>query len=361
MRDQDTKRYFAARDYDIARSEKILISMNRNESLDLIRIFAFICVVFLHLGATVSFQSTPLASIMNVFARFGVPFFFAVTGYFIVNADVFKMGRSIRKEIRFTLFAVLFYVVLSLCGLWNWSGTNLSLIDFLKSNWVESFLAWNSFPFAYHLWFLFAALYTYAVLIVWKASGCTIKFFLVLGAVLLVLRLVLTEFTGNLNPLGAEPRSALFFALPAFALGMAFRLMQGVIKRIPIAVSVALFLIGFFVALIEGLLFGLQELYIGSIIMVFGVFALCERRPHPFSSDSIKRVIGFLTRFGGLPTGIAYVVHLAILQFTLRLFAIDPLLASMTVLLAVWMGSSMISLILGYICAYLFSLEKKKI
>lgn len=75
----------------------------RNESFDLVRILAFTAIVFLHMGATVSVQETPLAATINAVARFAVPFVFAITGFFLVRADVRKLVKGFRKELVFTL------------------------------------------------------------------------------------------------------------------------------------------------------------------------------------------------------------------------------------------------------------------
>ncbi|MEF2593544.1 MAG: acyltransferase [Eggerthellaceae bacterium] len=324
---------------------------SRNESFDLVRILAFAAIVFLHMGATVSVQETPLAATVNAVARFAVPFFFAVTGFFLARADARKLTRGFRKELVFTACAVALYFALAAFGLWDWSGVGLPILAFFERDWVGPFLLWNDFPFAYHLWFLFAALYVYAILIVWRACRAPMGVFLVLGAALLVIRLFLTEFTGTLDPLGMQPRSFLFFALPSFALGMALARAKDRLRATPVAASLIAIVGGSILSVYEARLFGLQELYIGSIVTVAGLFALCLRCPHPFSSVPGLRRIGTLARFGGMPMGIAYVVHLAILQAMLRASEVDPLTADPMVVIAVWLGCAAVSLAVGYACS----------
>lgn len=324
---------------------------SRNESFDLVRILAFAAIVFLHMGATVSVQETPLAATVNAVARFAVPFFFAVTGFFLARADVRKLARGFRKELAFTACAVALYFALAAFGLWDWSGVGLPISAFFERDWVGPFLLWNDFPFAYHLWFLFAALYVYAILIAWRACRVPIGMFLVLGVALLVVRLFLTEFTGTLDSLGMQPRSFLLFALPSFALGMALARAKDRLRATPVAASLIAIVGGSVLSVYEARLFGLQELYIGSIVTVAGLFALCLRCPHPFSSAPGLRRIGTLARFGGMPMGIAYVVHLAILQAMLRASEVDPLTADPMVVIAVWLGCAAVSLAVGYACS----------
>ena len=251
----------------------------------------------------------------------------------------------------FTACAVALYFALAAFGLWDWSGVGLPISAFFERDWVGPFLLWNDFPFAYHLWFLFAALYVYAILIAWRACRVPIGMFLVLGVALLVVRLFLTEFTGALDSLGMQPRSFLLFALPSFAMGMALARAKDRLRATPVAASLIAIVGGSVLSVYEARLFGLQELYIGSIVTVAGLFALCLRCPHPFSSVPGLRRIGALARFGGMPMGIAYVVHLAILQAMLRASEVDPLTADPMVVIAVWLGCAAVSLAVGYACS----------
>lgn len=111
----------------------------RNESFDLVRILAFTAIVFLHMGATVSVQETPLAATINAVARFAVPSVFAITGFFLVRADVRKLVKGFRKELVFTLCAVILYFALAFLGVWDWSGGFLFLRFSRGSGSVPSF------------------------------------------------------------------------------------------------------------------------------------------------------------------------------------------------------------------------------
>ena len=123
------------------------------------------------------------------------------------------------------------------------------------------------------------------------------------------------------------------------------------LRAVPVAASLIVIVGGGVLSVYETRLFGLQELYIGSIVTVAGLFALCLRCPHPFSSVPGLRRIGALARFGGMPMGIAYVVHLVILQVMLRAVGVDPLTADPAVVVAVWLGCAAVSLAVGYACS----------
>lgn len=333
--------------------------MSRNQSFDLVRIFAFIGIVFLHMGVTVDTATTPLAAAINAAVRFAVPFFFAISGFYLAYADVRKAGKGLRKELAFTVFAVALYFALAFVGAWDWSNIGLPISAFFETDWIGPFVMWNDFPFAYHLWFLFAALYVYVILAVLGLFGISRTAFLVVGFILLAARFVLTEFTGEIPPLGMIPRSFLLFALPCFALGMAFRFLESHLEKIPAPLSTVLIVFGAAVAYGESLCFGLQELYLGSIITVVGLFSLCLRCPHPFSHTTIAQGIGMLTCFGGAPMGVAYVVHLAILQAIMDAWRVDPLVANLPITIEVWFSCVVVSLAVGYICAFILGLPRR--
>lgn len=330
----------------------------RNESFDLIRILAFISIVFLHLGVTVNVQTTPLAATVNAACRFAVPFFFAITGFFLVGSDVRKLLKSFSKELVFTMCAVGIYLALSTLGLWDWSGVGLSVTEAFEGQWLESFLIWNNFPLAYHLWFLFAALETLLILILWRLFRIPIGVFICLGAILLIARFSLMEFSDTISPLSMQGRSFIFMTIPSFALGMALARAKERLRTIPAPVSLLMIATGTMGALCESYIFGLQELYITSIITVVGLFALCLRCPHPFSSIPGLRRIKILARSGGMPMGIAYVIHLAVFQLiTTTYLPITPKSDPSTILL-VWSGCVVISLLIGYLSTAVTSVIK---
>lgn len=219
---------------------------SRNESFDCMRLIAFCGVIFLHLNATVDMETNALMGSINSVVRFAVPYFFALTGFFICRADPYGMGRGFRKEIVFVGCAVLAYLVASYFGVWHWQGigTSTPAMQFFQSDWIPAFLKWNSFGFAYHLWFLFALLYGYAILILWRSCKFPIPLFAFLGMAMMVIRMYLYEFGGVEDPLSDPASSFVFLGFPSFAFGMVLSYASKWISKIPSPVSLVIIVFG---------------------------------------------------------------------------------------------------------------------
>lgn len=333
---------------------------SRNESFDCMRLIAFCGVIFLHLNATVDMETNVLMGSINSVVRFAVPYFFALTGFFICRADPYGMGRGFRKEIVFVGCAVLAYLVASYFGVWHWQGigTSTPAMQFFQSDWIPAFLKWNSFGFAYHLWFLFALLYGYAILILWRSCKFPIPLFAFLGMAMMVIRTYLYEFGGVEDPLSDPASSFVFLGFPSFAFGMILSYASKWISKIPSPVSLVIIVFGGWLSIWEALNYGLQEIYVGSLVMVLGLFSLCLRCPHPFSRVPVLWHIKALAVFGGMPAGIAYIVHLAVAQLLLTHYPIDPLAVDIDTLLIVWMECAIVSIVAGYIVSAVISIPK---
>ncbi len=140
----------------------------RNHVLDAEKAVAAYMVVFLHLhfpGVT--------GEIFNAAARFAVPFFFMISGYFCWRKDG-KAGERLPGKIRHTFFLCVtsfgFYIV------WQWiwhviegkSPVLWFLGIFEKEN-IRNFLYYNNTTAVkWHLWFLPALLYCYVLF--WAAE-----------------------------------------------------------------------------------------------------------------------------------------------------------------------------------------------
>lgn len=332
----------------------------RNESFDCIRLIAFIGVIFLHLNVTIDMATNETMGSINAVVRFAVPYFFAITGFFLCNAEPYAMGRGFRKEVVFVACSVAAYLIASYYGFWQWQGVGTSAPAslFFESDWVPDFLKWNSFGFAYHLWFLFALLYGYVILILWKSCRLPNIIFVLLGMAMMAYRMYLFEFGGVVDSLADPASSFVFLGFPSLAFGMLLSLVSKWLSKIPAPISLVVVVLGAWASIQEALEYGLQEIYVGSLIVVLGLFALCLRCPHPFSRIPVLRQVKILAKFGGMPAGIAYVVHLAIVQHLLADHLLDPLAVDFNELLFVWGTCAALSIAIGFIVSFIIWLPK---
>ena len=124
----------------------------RNHCMDAVKGVACIAIVFMHC----EFPGR-LGTLVQCLARFGVPFFFMVGGYFCHSQKGRPdYGRKIRHVLEIALWTTLFYALAT--PLWSpWEGWP----DFKA---LRNWLLFNKpFYIAGQMWFLFALLYDYAL------------------------------------------------------------------------------------------------------------------------------------------------------------------------------------------------------
>lgn len=317
----------------------------RNTALDLLKVAAFCFIVALHTVNPVDGMSTAL----NICARVGVPLFFAVSGYFAFGGEVELIGRRTARVARIAAFGLAFYLVVSLSTSWGGGFTNYT-VELLTPQNLLNLIYFNAVPQAYHLWFLFALVYTYGIYAIAVALGWGGKAFVLVGAAALVLRWLLSEW-GPIDPLSPQLRTWLFMGIPFFALGVGLKIWRTQVAKAPSFVWVLVFLVGMALSFAEYRAFGLQEIYVGTVLAVFALFAFCVRREvmKEKRDRAGNRVIGFVAKLGQQPILIAYVVHLFVVYVVDTCF----LLAGYILLpYEVWVVTCVLSLLIGAVVAF---------
>ena len=102
---------------------------------------------------------------VNAWARIAGPLFFIISGYYYpILASQGKQKRQIRKLLKYLLIGSTVFIVYE-CTVAALKG-NLSecLNIWITSGTIAKFLFFNAFPFAGHLWYMYALLYVYAIL-----------------------------------------------------------------------------------------------------------------------------------------------------------------------------------------------------
>ena len=162
---------------------------NRNYVIDIFRMFAIFFVICCH----VQFPNVT-GEVFKALARWAVPFFFVISGYFIKDFDRLKIAKHIKKIFILTIFANLFYfvwdVILVLLG------SSLPLVQLLSKRSMFMFLVFNESPFAGHLWFLGALLYSLVFMyVISYIKPAYRKYFYLLIPILLIGDLLLGKYS----------------------------------------------------------------------------------------------------------------------------------------------------------------------
>ncbi len=290
---------------------------NINQSIQICRLIAAIFVVFIHVG----FPGR-LGTVIDCVARFAVPTFFAISGYFSYLADSSKIKKRIVYMIKLNLVAVAFYAFLNMCETKYIFGGSLMqyLNNTLNMNSIAKWIFINIEPIAGHLWYLAAILICYIFLWVYVkffekekinytplyiTSACALLIHVVLGA--------------NATAAGMDVpyhiyRNALFYALPMFSIGMFIhQYHERIIEKYNLNIwkEIIVIVLGLFFSLVQYVGIGKAEMPIGIIFVTVALMLLVVSHPIiPFLSKR-KKFIASLSNI----SLIIYIIHPAIKWF----------------------------------------------
>ena len=288
---------------------------NTNYCILFFEILACIFIVFLH----IKFPSL-FGEIVEMFARFGVPFFFMVSGYFLISSsgiDAKLLRTKIKRKLIHLLIILLFGSILYFILDIYTSRSNLSTYFANLFN-VKSLLVlvlFNEPLFGGHLWFILALIYSYLFILIFPNLFIKTKIALYLISSLLFLNIIVNVITYQLeHSIFGIPISHYWFyrnwfaeGLPFVALGVLLKKTASIFenkktKYIVVALCTSLVLM-----ILEGLFYR-KILHAYPIFCIFNVvfclciFALSVKKPLLFSNF-------FLSKVEGNWTTSVYVIH----------------------------------------------------
>ena len=270
--------------------------LHRNETLECCRILAAVFVVFLH----VPFPGL-VGKTVNCLARFAVPLFFAISGWFSYGAKPEKLLRRMGKI--WLLEAVgIGLTVLS-------KGFRVGLPDAAA---LSKWLLLNVDPFAGHLWYLSAMACCYGFLWLYTRLACrNRKNYLPLyglSGLLLACHFAMgnfADFTG-IRVDYTLYRNAWFFGIPMFSMGLFLREFSG---KLPRKGTWAALILGFVLSLAERWILGPSDLPVAMPLAVAAILLLTAEHPAlPENRPVLRRAAA---HFGAMST-VVYLVHLII-------------------------------------------------
>ena len=130
-------------------------------TLELIKLFASYMVVFIH----VPFYGIS-GNIINALARFAVPFFFLISGFFSFNIPLEKIKERTKRIVTITVFSSILYFLFKIAVLLYYgdiSNVVSYFIGFLNLESLIKLFVFN-YPFSSgHIWYLLALIYVYII------------------------------------------------------------------------------------------------------------------------------------------------------------------------------------------------------
>lgn len=254
----------------------------RNNALDLIKFVASFFVVCIH----IPFLGGDVAVAVNAAARFAVPTFFAISGFYAFGADAATLKRRLLKVIRLYLISSAVYhaygIVIRIAEQGGAGFFDYISDVFLSVGNVRSFFIFN-IPFSsLHLWYLLALIYVYLIWLLILKLSLNDKIVLLIGVSVLLANLVLGELLSAFGIVLNEAfvRNFALLGLPFFIFGYFLGKYNRLFAKIKPFYLIIAIVIGSSEAVLSRFLIGHNEVYVGSVLCCFSIVILAEKIKH---------------------------------------------------------------------------------
>ncbi len=263
--------------------------VERVHSFDTFKAIAAIAVVFIHFGGFPIIDTG-----VKLLARFAVPYFFMISGYFTHGSNKEHIKKSVLKLTRLFLLSALIYLIYNIIS----SGVDSIFKEITLFNAVKVFVFNSPQITAPHLWYLITIIYCYILYYIFGKVKEKYLFFYI--CVALMIHLFAAEFLPivfNVSFVFTAPpivRNVWIFGFPFFLLGFLAKSKEKTLNNLLFSEVYAMFFTGVTLVLIEGLAIQtgkLHDLYIGNIIMVIAIFSFCLKKKD-FGKQGIIEKIG---------------------------------------------------------------------
>lgn len=227
-------------------------------------------------------------------ARFAVPFFFMVSGFFSYYENKAVLSAKYKRKIKHLLIlfggSLLMYFAYNVLG----SVVNGTLSGYLKGvfslqSFIELFV-FNHVRIMEALWFLPALIYATLIFFAFEKTGVTKKVYFLIPVLFLagvVLREI-PEFVGNTPEIMSKAylcRNFLFVGLPFFMLGHFIKANEDKFKdKFSNAALIILMLVGTAEAVAIDLLHTQKSVYLGTFVAVFALFVFAVKNEDKISA-----------------------------------------------------------------------------
>lgn len=286
----------------------------KNTTLELAKLFASYMVVFIHY----LFYGS-LGAMMDALARFAVPFFFLISGFFSYQVSPEKIKGRIKHLLLLLIGSFILYTLFNVVTLLL-DGTAKDIVSYfgkytnLKT--IVKLLLLNVPVSAVHLWYMLALMYVYAIYYVVTVLRISEKAIFIISLALLCLHILLGEGLSMFGIVISNVfvRNFLFMGIPFFALGLLARKYEAFLHSIPNYMLMICIVIGAIETALSRYFIGKNELYIGSILIVFAVTALCVKH-------TSREYPAWITALNGCSTYV-YILHIMLSLIIIRIYGL---------------------------------------
>lgn len=251
----------------------------RNDTLGILKLFASYMVVFIH----VQFYGQ-IGSAVDALARFAVPFFFLVSGFFSHEITTQKIKERILKLLSLTFLAFTIYWGYNILTLLQ-DRSNLELdqyfMPYFKLETMLQLLLFNVPVHTGHLWYLLAIIYVYILYYYFTAYKLSEKLLYLVSLLALVLHLFMGEVLTAFNIIIPTPfvRNFALMGVPFFGAGVIAKKHIQTLCKTPTYIIIGSIIIGILETVFSRYYFGENQLYIGSLFVVFSLSVVFIKYP----------------------------------------------------------------------------------
>lgn len=307
----------------------------RNGLLDQNKLIAAFFVILLH---------SPFPGIVGEafesLARFAVPFFFMVSGYYVYDKPRKAIKKSLLKNLLLLASSLVLYVAWDLAWSLYQGNTAEKFETWFSLQSIIDIFIFNNGVLLGHLWFILALIYCYLIYLAVSKLGFKAK--LIISTVLLVmnfaLNIVLTN-AGITDP-GYFTRNFLFTGLPFFMIGELFAYGKFSLNGKKLLLWVTM-VAGIVLTILQRFCIGFSELYLGSVLICVALFALTISRQMPSSN--------LLANIGKRANTSVYVLHVIIIACLNMAGSVLGMLQSTAFLLVRPFATLLLSIVAAYI------------
>lgn len=248
--------------------------VQKNNLLNFFKLIASFFVIFIHC----KFPGF-IGDFIETIARFAVPFFFIISGYYVYDNSYEKITLKIKKLIKilfFLLFAYFIFDVFLFVTIKNMTFIDFSKQVFNKDNLILFLIFNNTSTIASHLWFIPALICSYIILLVfYNKKNNLMNIFMWVPIISIPLSMFLINyFEYNIF------RNWFFVGLPLLSIGYYIKSKEKYLKKFSnkslYLLSCLSILILFAERLIMKLIFQNKlDFYFGSLFLSIFLFIYC--------------------------------------------------------------------------------------
>lgn len=285
----------------------------KNMTLEVLKLGASYMVIFIH----VLFSGTA-GLIVDALARFAVPLFFLISGFFSYGISAEKIKKRIAHTASLIVFASAFHTCFNMAMIWvKNSGKAVweYLSGYLAPKALFKLVVLNEPISSGHLWYLFAILYVYLIFLCLTKFHVDEKYIFTAALILMALHIILGE---GLSIGGAKisiqlVRNFLLMGFPFFVMGLFVKKYENKLRSIANKWLVIMLVLGSVEAALSCLLFGSNEFYVGSVFVVIALNVV-------FIKYSDLRYPRFVEALAGCSVYI-YIFHIIVSDFLFTFLA----------------------------------------